>query len=651
MVIILLILVNEKKKLVMKSRIAILVSSKGWGTNPRAIIKAVRSGKINGEITAVVSTSENAPAYTFAKENKVKTYIANKEENLVNLLTKKFPSDYIALAGWPRIIPDELIETFQNRILNIHPGLIPDAIDGAVKNPDGTSALWNKGVMTDDAMNNFLRDSTYAGSTLHFLSQEFDFGPVLGRVFEKIRKGDTIESLYKRLKVKENKLYVEVLARLCKNKDLNILVIGQNGREHALAVTYAKSKRVRKVFMTPGNGLTDFNNPKIKNYPEIVMSDFEGIVDICQKEKIDLVDVAQDDVIAAGYVDKLEALSIKAFGPTQLASQLEWDKEWARNFMVKYNLPIPKYKVFKDKKKAIEYINSLPEQLLFIKAAGLALGKGVIRAENKKEAIEAVSVMSKFGKSGETFLIEEALIGEEFSLFAICDGENFVTAKSAQDHKRIFDGDKGPNTGGVGSVAPTGAINDSIIKSIEKNIFKPLLEGMKKEGRPYKGILYLGGMVTKNGVKIIEFNCRWGDPEAEVILPSITTDYLDLVEAVRMKKLKKTKIKFDKKVRISIAGCSKGYPEDYSAVKGKEIFGLVDVMRKPGILVFGSGIKRKSRKFYVNGGRIFYVVSAGKNILEARNKGYEAMTKVNIQGNNLHFRKDIGWRDMERLKK
>ncbi|MDO8658114.1 MAG: phosphoribosylamine--glycine ligase, partial [Candidatus Levybacteria bacterium] len=402
------------------------------------------------------------------------------------------------------------------------------------------------------------------------------------------KKGDTVESLYKRLKVKENKLYVEVLVRLCIQNDLNILVIGQNGREHALAVTYANSKRVKKVIMTPGNGLTDFNNTKIKNYPDVAMLDFEGIVEVCRKENIDLVDVAQDDVIAAGYADKLEALGIKAFGPSQLASQLEWDKEWARNFMVKYNLPVPKYKAFRDVKKAVAYINSLPEQILFIKAAGLALGKGVIRADNKKEAIEAVKNMSKFGKSGETFLIEEALIGEEFSLFAVCDGENFITVKSAQDHKRIFDGDEGPNTGGVGSVAPTSAIDDSIIKNIEKNIFRPLLYGMKKEGRLYKGILYLGGMVTKQGVKIIEFNCRWGDPEAEVILPSIQTDYLAIVDAVRNQKLKETGIIFDRKVRISIAACSKGYPGDYSSAKGKDIYGLSKVMKLPGIAIFGS---------------------------------------------------------------
>lgn len=431
---------------------------------------------------------------------------------------------------------------------------------------------------------------------------------------------------------------------------MNILVIGQNGREHALAVAYAKSKKVKKVIMTPGNGLTDYENKKIKNYPDVGMMDIESIVAVCKKEKIDIVDVAQDDTIAAGFVDTLEKRGIVAFGPTQKASQLEWDKEWARNFMVKYNLPTPKFASFSDTQKAIKYIDSLPEQVLYIKAAGLAFGKGVIRAETKEQTIDAIHAMGTFGKSGETFLIEEALVGEEFSLFAICDGENFVVAKSSQDHKTVYNGDQGPNTGGIGSVAPTGAITPKIQKEIEEKIFKPVLLGMKKESRPYKGILYLGGMlIQEKQVKIIEFNCRWGDPEAEVILPSIQADYLDIVQAVLDQKLDTLNIAFDKKVRLSVAGCSLGYPEDYSEVKGKEIFGLFDASKLPGITIFGAGIKRKRDRFFVNGGRVFHVVAEGNNITQAKARAYGAMEMIKIDGNNLHYRTDIGWRDLARV--
>ena len=424
---------------------------------------------------------------------------------------------------------------------------------------------------------------------------------------------------------------------------MNILVIGQNGREHALAITYAKGKKVSKVIMTPGNGLTDFNNSKIKNYPEVKMMDFEEIIKLCKKEKIDLVDVAQ------GYVDKLEKLGIKAFGPSKKASQLEWDKKWARDFMARYNLPIPQFKSFVNIKDAIDYVNKIENQLLFIKATGLAFGKGVIKATNKKEAISAIKQMKEFGKSGETFLIEEGLIGEEFSLFALCDGENYQIISWAQDHKTAFDGDIGPNTGGMGSVAPTGVVTDTMIRIIKAKILKPLIEGMNKEGRPYKGVLYFGGMIAKEGVKIIEFNCRWGDPEAEVILPGIKTDYLKIVGAVLSGKLKDLKVKMDNKIRISVAGCSKGYPSDYSKVKGKEIFGIDEAVKLPGITIFGSGIKCENGRFYANGGRIFYIVSEGKNILEAREKAYNAMKLISIKGDNLHYRTDIGWRDVARL--
>lgn len=430
---------------------------------------------------------------------------------------------------------------------------------------------------------------------------------------------------------------------------MRILIIGQNGREHALAVTYAKSSRVKKVIMTPGNGLTDFGSEKIINYPDVAMMDFKRIVEVCKKEKIDLVDVAQDDIIASGYVDRLEKLGIAAFGPTQKASQLEWDKAWARNFMVKYNLPGPKFKVFTNQKDAIDYVNKKTDQLLFtsegrnlfIKATGLASGKGVIKSTNRKEAILAIKQMKEFGKSGRTFLIEDGLVGEEFSLFAICDGVNFQIINWAQDHKTVYDGDLGLNTGGMGSVAPTRVVTKKIVKEIEIKILTPLIKGMQKEGRPYRGILYLGGMKTSDGVRIIEFNSRWGDPEAEVILPGIQTDYLTIVESVLNGELKNLKIKMDNKVRISIAGCSKGYPGDYSEVSGKQIRGLEKAMKLPGISIFGAGIKSKNGKFYASGGRIFHLVAEGKDVIEARKKAYNAMKLISIEGGNLHYRTDI----------
>ena len=319
------------------------------------------------------------------------------------------------------------------------------------------------------------------------------------------------------------------------------------------------------------------------------------ILQAIKKYKIDLVDVAFDDALAAGFVDKLQKYGVTAFGPTKKAAQLEWSKEWSRNFMQKYKLPIPEFHTFTNTRDAIQFINKGHERLLFIKASGLALGKGVIKAETKEQAKDAILAMSQFGKSGETFLIEEGLQGEEFTFFAICDGVGYQIAKSSQDHKTIFNGDKGPNTGGVGCVSPTGALSKNLITDIEKKIIQPTLSGMQKEGRPYTGILYIGGMVTKQGIKIIEFNARWGDPEAEVILPGLQTDYLDLVQKTLRGNIKNTQISFDKKIRVSITGCANGYPTDYTDVKGKEIFGIPEVTKLPYIQLFGSGIKRDGK--------------------------------------------------------
>lgn len=437
---------------------------------------------------------------------------------------------------------------------------------------------------------------------------------------------------------------------------MKVLIIGSGGREHALATAYAKNERVKKVLVAPGNGLMDFFSKKIFIFPYIRVTDFQSIADLAKKEAVDLIDVAADEQLSLGYVDKFRKLGIKTFGPTQKQAEIEWSKDWARHFMKKYNLPSPQFKSFSNQKEAYEYIDKLPEQVLYIKASGLASGKGAIRAETKIDAKKAVETMNQFGKSGETFLIEEAMIGEEFSLFALCDGESYKIINAAQDHKTVFEKDQGSNTGGMGCVARAGVITNKIIQETEKNILKPFMKGMKDEGRSYSGILYVGGMLThSNGsgqadeIKLVEFNARWGDPEAEVILPGLTKDYITIVESVLDKKLKQIKISPSKKVRISIAACAYGYPDNYSDVMGKEVFGINEVSKLQNVKIFGAGIKREGKRFFVNGGRILHIVAKGKNIIEARRRAYRAMSFLHVEGNNLHYRADIGWRDVSRF--
>ncbi len=629
-------------------KIVILISNIGTGTNLQAIIDGVKNGEIKAQITAVISDTLDSKGLQRAKKYKLPIKIIAKKEDLLPILRKLNP-DYICLAGWKQIITDEVIDAYPNRILNTHPGLIPDTLDGIVKNPDGTTALWNKGKMTEIAIKNFLESkATYAGCTNHFLSDEFDFGPVLGRCFEKIRKGDTVESLYSRLKVKENKLYQDVLARLCKDHNIKVLITDAGGRGSALIEKYGLSKKVNELFAVPGNDLMQINSKKkIKIFPDLKTTSVKEILEIVKKEKIDLVDVSQDNAVAVGLVDELNKLGVLVFGPTRLAGQIEWDKAWAREFMKKYTISSPKFYVFNSEKKAIEFVRKNPNKKWFVKATGLAEGKGVIPGEDTNQTIKAIEQMKNFSNSGKTFLLEEWLVGEEFSAFAFCDGQDFQIAGYAQDHKRVNDGDLGPNTGGMGCVSNPKILDENIKKQVQ-DIFEKTLSGMKKENRLYKGVLYLGAMVSNGSVFVIEFNARWGDPEAQVLLPSIKNDFLEIADAIIFQRIKNLKLIIDNKVRVTVAGCAKGYPLDYSKVKGKKIFGIDNAI-KQGFKIYGAGIKRSGKNYLVNGGRILYTLGEGKDVLSARKKAYEAMSLINIEGDNLHYRTDIGWRDIARL--
>ncbi len=628
--------------------IVILISNIGTGTNLQAIIDGVKAGKIKAKVAAVVSDTKETPGLERARRNKLPVNICPKKEDVLPLLRKLNP-DYICLAGWKQIILDEVIDAFPNRILNTHPGLIPDSMDGVVKNPDGTNALWNKGKMTEKAMQNFLDNHvSYAGCSNHFLSLEFDFGPVLGRCFEKIKKGDSVESLYKRLKVKENKLYAGVLAKLCDMQ--TVLVVDGGGRGAALVEKYGHNNYVNRILAIPGNDLMQINTEKpVQSFPDLKTTSVKEILKICKKENVDFVDVAQDNAVEVGLVDKLAVNGIDVVGPTKKAGQIEWDKAWARRFMVKYQLPIPKFHTFSSIDRGIEFVKKHPESKWFVKASGLAEGKGAIPAADTSEAISAINEMQRFGSSGKTFLLEEWLIGEEFSAFALCDGKDFKTVGFAQDHKRVNDGDKGPNTGGMGCISNPLIVDKKIKKQVEE-IFNKTVNGLQKEGRPYKGVLYLGGIVIEGRVYIIEFNARWGDPEAEATLSAIQNDFLDLADAVISGNLKNIRFNIDKKIRIAVAAAAKGYPVDYKAVKGKKILGIEKAL-ETGVKIYGAGIKKINSDYVVNGGRVLYVVGEGKNVIEAREKAYQAMKLINIEGDNLHYRTDIGWRDLERLNK
>ncbi len=425
-----------------------------------------------------------------------------------------------------------------------------------------------------------------------------------------------------------------------------VLITDGGGRGAALVEAYAKSKHVGRILVVPGNDLMQINTKKrVETYQHLRTTSVPEILEIVKKEKVDLVDVAQDNAVEVGLVGKLKKAGITAVGPTRLAGQIEWDKAWARKFMKRRGIPIPKFYDFKSKKIGIVKVKKDPNLKWFVKASGLAEGKGAIPAANAKEAISAIEQMKKFGKAGEVFLLEQWLVGEEFSAFAFCDGEDFQIIGFAQDHKRVFDGDLGENTGGMGCVSNPLVIDNSIRKQV-KEIFTKTVKGLKQEGRPYKGVLYLGGIVISGKVVVIEFNARWGDPEAQVLLPGIKNDFYEIGQAIISGKIGKIKIKIDGKVRVGVVGASKGYPVDYLAVKGKKIS---DLEKAKGVKIYGAGVKKEGEKYIASGGRLFCLVAEGRDVIEARKKAYRAMSQISIEGDNLHYRKDIGWRDVERI--
>ncbi len=443
-----------------------------------------------------------------------------------------------------------------------------------------------------------------------------------------------------------------------------VAVIDCDGRGAALVRAYAKSHNVESIIAIPGNDLMKICTDKsVRTFPTVNTTSITDIVKICKLNSVSFVDVAQDDAVAKGLVDILrkKVATLCVLGPTKAAGEIEWSKAYARQLGTKHSLPQPKYQICNSEEQGIAYMRSLPKDTpVFVKASGLAKGKGSIPAETFKEAVTAIKSMTSFGNAGKTFLIEHWLRNEdssnaeEFSSFAITDGITVKILGNAQDHKRAYNNDQGPNTGGMGCSTPPLVINDHIASKTE-DIFNTIVKGLYTEGRQYTGILYLGGILQYQQNKlvpnIVEWNARWGDPEAQVIVPGIKNDILELGYSVVTHTIKDHAIQSDGKARVVVAGVSKGYPADYSAVIGKQIYGLDNVMNMEGIEVYGAGVSVQDGKHYATGGRLFYIVGEGRNVLEARLKAYAAIGHVSIEGDNLHYRDDIGWRDVARLRR
>lgn len=418
---------------------------------------------------------------------------------------------------------------------------------------------------------------------------------------------------------------------------MKILMIGSGGREHALIKKLLESPKVEKIYCAPGNGGISCDAENVN----ISAMDIEGVVNFAKENKIDLVFVAPDDPLAAGMVDALEAEGIRAFGPKKAAAEIEASKVFSKNLMKKYGIPTADYQVFDNSKDAVDYVVNNNMAPVVVKADGLALGKGVLicqTVEDAKAAIHSIMDDKKFGESGSRVVIEEFLTGPEVSVLSFTDGKCVKPMVSSKDHKRALDGDKGLNTGGMGTISPNPYYTDEMAEICRKTIFEPTIDAMNKEGRTFKGCLYFGLMLTPKGPKVIEYNARFGDPETQVVLPRLETDLVDICEAVIDGTLSDIDIKWKKGAAACVVMASGGYPESYK--KGIEMSGLDEKGGVEGAIVYHAGTKLENGKFYTNGGRVLGVTAVDDTLEGALKKAYEAVEKISFEG--AHYRKDIG---------
>jgi len=421
---------------------------------------------------------------------------------------------------------------------------------------------------------------------------------------------------------------------------MNILVIGSGGREHALVSKLKESQRVEKIFCIPGN-------PGIGQIAECIsldISDNDALLDFALTKEISFTVVGPEVPLANGIVDVFTAKGLKIFGPTQKAARIEGSKAFAKYLMEKYNIPTAGFAVFTDAEAAKQYIIKQGAPVV-VKADGLAAGKGVVVAMTVEEALAAVDMImcdNVFGQAGSQVVIEEFLVGEEASILTFTDGKNIVPMVAAQDHKRVFDQDQGPNTGGMGAYAPAPVITPEISAQVMREILQPTIDAMISEGSPYCGCLYAGLIITKQGPKVIEFNARFGDPETQVVLPLLDGDLVTVMEACVNGTLSTTEIKWKKEAAVCIVMAAGGYPGSYNT--GDVISGIAEA-EKQGAYVFHAGTADRDGQFVTNGGRVLGVTATSLDIKQAVDKAYQAVKEIKFNG--MHYRKDIARRAMK----
>lgn len=418
---------------------------------------------------------------------------------------------------------------------------------------------------------------------------------------------------------------------------MRVLLIGNGGREHALAWKLSASSRVTALFALPGNPGT----MQVADNVPIAMSDFAAIEKFVKQNKIELVAIGPEDPLAAGLADRLISAGVHVFGPNKEAARIEADKWFAKELMRHQAVPTAEAKSFTDYATAEEYLHHRGDTPVVVKAAGLAKGKGVTvcyREADALAAIDAIMRQKAFGEAGERVVIEEMLTGPECSILAFVDRKSIYLMESAQDHKAVEDGDVGPMTGGMGAYSPTPVVTDALMQTIERTILIPVLDGLIRQGIDYKGVLYAGLMLTPGGPKVLEFNCRFGDPETQPLMMRLQSDLLEAMLAVATGTLDKIELKWDPRPALCVVAASGGYPGKYKS--GLPISGIADADAMPDVKVFHSGTKQQNDQILTDGGRVLSICALGKTIAEAQKRAYQAVDKIKFEG--MYVRRDIG---------
>lgn len=420
---------------------------------------------------------------------------------------------------------------------------------------------------------------------------------------------------------------------------MRVLVVGGGGREHALVWKLSQSRLVKKIYAAPGNaGIAE-----LAECADIAVRDLKGLVDFARTNGVDLTVVGPELPLTLGIVDEFEERGLRIFGPSKSAAQIEGSKVFAKEFMKRYHIPTASFRIFGSREEAIQFARSADVPIV-IKADGLAAGKGAVIPESGEEAervIDDMMLRKVFQEAGSKIVIEHFLEGEELTVMAFTDGEHVFPMLSSQDHKKIYDGDKGPNTGGMGAYAPTRVVSEGLMEIIGQEILEPVIEGLNQEGRVYKGVFYAGLMITDTGPKVLEFNCRFGDPEAQAVLPLLESDLAEIFCHIVDGDLHSEKIKWEDGCAVCVVLASQGYPVKYE--KGKEIKGLNRLAGRD-ILVFHAGTRSEGNRFYTNGGRVLGVTAVEKSLSKAIEKVYNAAQKISFEG--MQYRKDIGARGL-----